>query len=195
MGHLPVFASLSDRLTSTFKNLRSRGRLSQTDIDATVREIRRALLDADVAPVDNLCTLVPLAQWAVFSEPGLAVWADGLTTEAALRKALAQGAEHAVVTLGEHGLLHACANALTKTPTFAVQAVDTTGAGDVFHAALTLALARRIPVPEALTYASAAAALKCTRAGGVRGAPDAQEVADFLRLNHPHHETRKQATP
>ena len=49
MGHLPVFASLSDRLTSTFKNLRTRGRLSQTDIDATVREIRRALLDADVA--------------------------------------------------------------------------------------------------------------------------------------------------
>ncbi len=44
-----MFANLSDRLTSTFKNLRSRGRLSQSDIDATVREIRRALLDADVA--------------------------------------------------------------------------------------------------------------------------------------------------
>ncbi|QIK83223.1 signal recognition particle protein [Sanguibacter sp. HDW7] len=44
-----MFATLSDRLTSTFKNLRSRGRLSEADIDATVREIRRALLDADVA--------------------------------------------------------------------------------------------------------------------------------------------------
>ncbi|WP_125775152.1 signal recognition particle protein [Antribacter gilvus] len=44
-----MFNSLSDRLTSTFKNLRSRGRLSEADIDATVREIRRALLDADVA--------------------------------------------------------------------------------------------------------------------------------------------------
>jgi signal recognition particle subunit SRP54 len=44
-----VFATLSDRLTSTFKNLRSKGRLSESDIDATVREIRRALLDADVA--------------------------------------------------------------------------------------------------------------------------------------------------
>jgi signal recognition particle subunit SRP54 len=44
-----VFATLSDRLTSTFKNLRTRGRLSEADIDATVREIRRALLDADVA--------------------------------------------------------------------------------------------------------------------------------------------------
>ncbi|WP_036959864.1 signal recognition particle protein [Promicromonospora kroppenstedtii] len=44
-----MFNSLSDRLTSTFKNLRTRGRLSEADIDATVREIRRALLDADVA--------------------------------------------------------------------------------------------------------------------------------------------------
>jgi signal recognition particle subunit SRP54 len=44
-----VFASLSDRLTATFKSLRGKGRLSEADIDATVREIRRALLDADVA--------------------------------------------------------------------------------------------------------------------------------------------------
>jgi len=44
-----VFATLSDRLTATFRNLRTRGRLSEADIDATVREIRRALLDADVA--------------------------------------------------------------------------------------------------------------------------------------------------
>ncbi|BDZ43951.1 signal recognition particle protein [Paraoerskovia sediminicola] len=44
-----MFTSLSDRLTSTFKNLRTKGRLSEADIDATIREIRRALLDADVA--------------------------------------------------------------------------------------------------------------------------------------------------
>jgi len=44
-----VFATLSDRLASTFRNLRTRGRLSEADVDATVREIRRALLDADVA--------------------------------------------------------------------------------------------------------------------------------------------------
>ncbi len=44
-----MFASLSDRLTSTFKTLRGKGRLSPADIDATVRQIRLALLDADVA--------------------------------------------------------------------------------------------------------------------------------------------------
>ncbi|WP_213815807.1 signal recognition particle protein [Glaciihabitans sp. dw_435] len=43
------FGNLSDRLSATFKNLRGKGKLSPADVDGTVREIRRALLDADVA--------------------------------------------------------------------------------------------------------------------------------------------------
>lgn len=44
-----AFSSLTDRLSNAFKHLRSKGKLSQADIDGTIREIRRALLDADVA--------------------------------------------------------------------------------------------------------------------------------------------------
>ena len=44
-----MFATLSDRLSDTFKNLRGKGKLSEADIDATAREIRLALLEADVA--------------------------------------------------------------------------------------------------------------------------------------------------
>ncbi len=44
-----MFTSLSDRLTATFKNLKRKGRLSESDVNATVRDIRVALLDADVA--------------------------------------------------------------------------------------------------------------------------------------------------
>lgn len=44
-----MFDTLSDRLSATFKNLRGKGRLSEADIDATAREIRIALLEADVA--------------------------------------------------------------------------------------------------------------------------------------------------
>ncbi len=44
-----MFGNLSDRLVETFKNLRAKGKLSAADIDATLREIRRALLEADVA--------------------------------------------------------------------------------------------------------------------------------------------------
>ncbi|WP_460466459.1 signal recognition particle protein [Calidifontibacter terrae] len=44
-----MFTSLSDRLTGTFKNLRGKGRLTESDINATIRDIRLALIDADVA--------------------------------------------------------------------------------------------------------------------------------------------------
>ena len=44
-----MFGNLSERLSDTFKNLRGRGKLSAADIDATLRDIRRALLEADVA--------------------------------------------------------------------------------------------------------------------------------------------------
>ena len=46
---MALFGNLSDRLVETFKNLRAKGKLSAADIDATLREIRRALLEADVA--------------------------------------------------------------------------------------------------------------------------------------------------
>ena len=55
-----MFASLSDRLSATFRGLRGKGRLSEADIDETVREIRIALLDADVAlpVVREFCSAV-----------------------------------------------------------------------------------------------------------------------------------------
>ncbi|WP_029150021.1 signal recognition particle protein [Microbacterium indicum] len=46
---MAAFGNLSERLTETFRNLRTKGKLSAADVDGTVREIRRALLDADVA--------------------------------------------------------------------------------------------------------------------------------------------------
>ena len=55
-----MFGNLSDRLVDTFKNLRSKGKLTPADIDATLREIRRALLEADVAleVVKNFITAI-----------------------------------------------------------------------------------------------------------------------------------------
>lgn len=46
---MATFGTLSDRLVETFKNLRTKGKLTAADVDGTVREIRRALLDADVS--------------------------------------------------------------------------------------------------------------------------------------------------
>ncbi|AWL92226.1 sugar kinase [Bradyrhizobium ottawaense] len=68
-----------------------------------------------------------------------------------------------------------------ETAAFPVQAVDTLGAGDVFHGAFALGLAEGKGVPEALRFAAAAAPLKCTRHGGGMAAPQRIEVEGFLR--------------
>ena len=73
------------------------------------------------------------------------------------------------------------AGELEETPALPVQAVDTLGAGDVFHGAFTLRLAEGEEVREALRFAAAAAALKCTRHGGGLAAPQRVEVEELLR--------------
>jgi sulfofructose kinase len=69
---------------------------------------------------------------------------------------------------------------LRQMPAFPVHTVDTLGAGDVFHGAFALAITEGQDVPAALRFASAAAALKCTRFGGAFAAPQRAEVAELL---------------
>jgi sulfofructose kinase len=71
---------------------------------------------------------------------------------------------------------------LQQTPAFPVHTVDTLGAGDVFHGAFALAITEKQDLREALRFASAAAALKCTRFGGAFAAPQRAEVSELL--NH-----------
>src|SRR3984957_12583721 len=69
---------------------------------------------------------------------------------------------------------------LQQTPAFPVHTVDTLGAGDVFHGAFALAITENQDIPGALQFASAAAALKCTRFGGAFAAPQRAEVEALL---------------
>jgi sugar/nucleoside kinase (ribokinase family) len=78
------------------------------------------------------------------------------------------------IWLDEHGELQ-------ETPAFPVHTVDTLGAGDVFHGAFVLAITEEQGLREALRFASAAAALKCTRFGGAFAAPQRAEVEALLR--------------
>jgi sugar/nucleoside kinase (ribokinase family) len=68
-----------------------------------------------------------------------------------------------------------------ETPAFAVEAVDTLGAGDVFHGAFALRLVEQADPREALLFAAAAAALKCSRRGGGLAAPQRIEVEALLQ--------------
>ncbi|MCA6112109.1 sugar kinase [Bradyrhizobium cenepequi] len=69
---------------------------------------------------------------------------------------------------------------LEETPAFPVHTVDTLGAGDIFHGAFALAITEGQELRGALRFASAAAALKCTRFGGAFAAPQRTEVEQFL---------------
>ena len=77
------------------------------------------------------------------------------------------------IWLDEHG-------AIQETPAFHVHTVDTLGAGDVFHGAFALAITEGQELRQALRFASAAAALKCTRFGGAFAAPQRAEVEALL---------------
>jgi sulfofructose kinase len=72
---------------------------------------------------------------------------------------------------------------LQQTPAFPVHTVDTLGAGDVFHGAFALAITENQDLRAALRFASAAAALKCTRFGGAFAAPQRAEVEALLGQN------------
>jgi sulfofructose kinase len=70
--------------------------------------------------------------------------------------------------------------AIREMAVFPVTAIDTLGAGDVFHGAFTLALTEARGIAEAMRFAAAAAGLKCTRFGGSTGAPRRSEVEALL---------------
>ena len=86
-----------------------------------------------------------------------------------------------VVTLGQDGLVWSQAGRVRRLSAFKVEVVDSTGAGDVFHGALAAGLAEGKAWEETLRFASAAAALSCTRPGARSGIPTRQEVTDFLQ--------------
>ncbi len=155
---------------------------------AALRAARRAripsVLDADTAEPATLRALAGEAEYAVFSEPGLASFAGGGDIEAGLRRALAQGARLAAVTEGERGVFWIEAGdsgGVRHVPAFAVPVVDTLAAGDVFHGAFALEMARGKAPADALRFAAAAAAIKCTRPGGRSASPSRNEVESFLR--------------
>lgn len=145
---------------------------------------RPAILDGDRAPTE-VPDLVGLATHVAFSLQGL----RDITGESDPRRALqAFGPRERTwigVTDGPRGAFWWEAGDVRHQPAFAVDAVDTLGAGDTWHGAFALRLAEGAGAAEAIRFAAAAAALKCTRFGGRDGAPDRAEVEAFLASDPP----------
>lgn len=84
------------------------------------------------------------------------------------------------VTLGERGAMAIDKDGVHHAPAFEVDAVDTTGAGDVFRAGFIYALLRGWPTDDILRFANAAAAVSCTRLGALAGIPALAEVETLV---------------
>jgi sulfofructose kinase len=149
---------------------------------AAARGVRvPTVLDGDVADSEVFERLLPHVDCAVFSESGLASYASGSSDPVVqLQRALQAGCGLAAVTLGERGLWWSDGTAARHLPAYAIDVVDTTGAGDVFHGALALALGAALEIEDALRFSAAVAALKCTRPGGRAGIPALPAVLTFL---------------
>jgi sulfofructose kinase len=141
------------------------------------------ILDADMADADVFERLLPLTDHAVFSEPALRAFL-GSASDEALAKIARFGCRVAAVTRGSAGVNWYENKSLRQRDAYAVEAVDTTGAGDVFHGAYAFAIGGALGVSDAMSFASAAAALKCTRANGRAGIPSFEDCLAFMRT-HP----------
>lgn len=117
----------------------------------------------------------------IFSAEALHATA-GISDDAeALRKIADLTSSFLAVTNGAQGLLWLDAQREPhRMPSFPVHTVDTLGAGDVFHGAFALAIAEGQPIWDSMRFASAAAALKCTRHGGAFASPQRAEVERLL---------------
>jgi sulfofructose kinase len=168
-----------------------------TDCDAILIESRCAEFGTDVCaeahrrgiPVvidgDRMMSmregLLQVASHIVFSAEALHATAGESDDVTALRKLAQVTPAFLGVTSGSRGVTWLDPQGEPKhMPAFPVHVVDTLGAGDAFHGAFTLAIAEGQPLEQAMRFASATAALKCTRFGGAFGSPQRLEVEALL---------------
>jgi sulfofructose kinase len=168
------------------------------DCDAILTESRCAVFCTDlcaeavrrgipvVVDIDNIMSkregLLTASTHLVFSSEPLQETAGASDDGEALKKLAKLTPSFLAGTRGPRGTIWLDERGnLQETPAFPVHTVDTLGAGDVFHGAFTLAITEGRELREALRFASAAAALKCTRFGGAFAAPQRIEVEEFLR--------------
>jgi sulfofructose kinase len=171
---------------------------------AALRQARQCgvtgILDADTAPAQDLNDMIPLASHVLFSESALSIVMPGMAPEAALLEVARQNTAEVVgVTLGPQGawVWTRESGLVLKVPAPAIKAVDTLGAGDVWHGAFAWGLVQGMPMRNIVQWANLAAAMKCEVFGGVTGTPTLAQLqgraaseagktrvsTDFLKTN------------
>jgi len=95
-----------------------------------------------------------------------------------------------MVTRGAQGVVARIDGTLRTFPAYAIEARDTTGAGDVFHGAFAVACLQGLALEEAIDFSHAVAAMKCRALGGRTGIPRSAEEIERFRRETPHRPAR-----
>ena len=111
---------------------------------------------------------------------------DDATAERAARELLGMGPSAVVLHRGARGALLVTPDDTVHVPSFSVDVVDTTGAGDAFSGTLSVGVAEGLPLVDAVRRANAAGALAVTRLGTLPIMPTRQEVDAFLGRQDEH---------
>jgi sugar/nucleoside kinase (ribokinase family) len=137
------------------------------------------VIDADKA-TDHRHALFGVATHVIFSAECLRATARTDDLAAGLAHMAKFTNAFLAVTNGPDPVLWHDCELVHEMPVFAIETVDTLGAGDVFHGAFTLALVEGKAIERALRFAAAAAGLKCSGFGGSTAAPRRSTVDALL---------------
>ena len=174
----------ADMLLANCSAVLTENRCAEFVTDLCAEALRRGIpvvVDAD--QVMSLSEgMMRASSHLIFSADTLYSTAGTDNTEQALRKIARLTPSFVGVTHGPHGMSWLDRDGgFRHMGGFPVHTVDTLGAGDVFHGSFTLAIAEGQSIDQAMRFAAAAAALKCTRFGGAFAAPTRVEVEALLR--------------
>ena len=125
--------------------------------------------------------VLSLASHLAFSVQGISALTGEETAYAGLKAATSIFSNWLCVTDGANGTYIARNGSIERIPTTEVKAINTLGAGDVWHGAFVLMLAEGKDEEEAVRFANAAATIRCSRAAGRECYPDRAEVEEFIR--------------
>jgi ribokinase len=131
--------------------------------------------------------LISSSDFIVPNEPELSMLTDQTVNDIesakkAAKSLLERGVQNVIVTLGANGALIVNKQITKHVPSFKVEVVDTTAAGDAFIGGFASALLQNKPLEEAVRYGCACGALAATKFGAQPSLPTKEEVEQFMSL-------------
>lgn len=160
--------------------------VDDVDVEAAIAAARQArgagvTVTSDIENAgDRALDLVDAVSIPIFAEHVPAALTGASDIESALRALRRRHSGLLCVTRGALGAALLDGDRFITQPAFSVDAVDTTGAGDVFRAGFIYALLRGDAPGEILRFACVAAAVSCTRRGAISSVPSLRAIQSLL---------------